>query len=185
MNGQPLPVAHGYPLRLIVPAWYGVASVKWLAEIELTGRASSGYVQADRYHIGGHPLARQAARSVITWTQTGKAVAPGLVRSEPITQVEVRVGGRTWQTATFTGDRHPHVWRSWHLPARLEEPGNVIIRPGPPTSPAEASLPSQPGTRSATPLTSSTKSGSMSESPRITSVRARLRRTGRASDYHS
>ena len=35
MNGQPLPPAHGYPLRLIVPGWYGVASVKWLTRVEL------------------------------------------------------------------------------------------------------------------------------------------------------
>ena len=38
MNGEPLPVQHGYPLRLIVPGWYAVASVKWLTEIEVIER---------------------------------------------------------------------------------------------------------------------------------------------------
>ena len=38
MNGEPLPVQHGYPLRLIVPGWYAVASVKWLTEIEVIDR---------------------------------------------------------------------------------------------------------------------------------------------------
>jgi DMSO/TMAO reductase YedYZ molybdopterin-dependent catalytic subunit len=43
MNGEPLPLQHGYPLRLIVPGWYGVASVKWLTEIEAIDRAFDGF----------------------------------------------------------------------------------------------------------------------------------------------
>ena len=39
MNGQPLPARHGYPLRLVVPGWYAVASVKWLTDIRVVGRA--------------------------------------------------------------------------------------------------------------------------------------------------
>src|SRR5262249_43184894 len=45
MNGEPLPIEHGYPLRLIVPRWYAVASVKWLTEIELIDRAFVGHFQ--------------------------------------------------------------------------------------------------------------------------------------------
>ena len=43
MNGEPLPVHHGYPLRLVVPNWYSVASVKWLTEIELVSRPFTAY----------------------------------------------------------------------------------------------------------------------------------------------
>src|SRR5260370_314738 len=56
MNGEELPVHHGYPLRLVVPGWYAVASVKWLNQIELIGRPFDGYFQLDRYHIDGEPL---------------------------------------------------------------------------------------------------------------------------------
>jgi DMSO/TMAO reductase YedYZ molybdopterin-dependent catalytic subunit len=49
MNGEPLPVQHGYPLRLIVPRWYAVASVKWLTEIEVTDTPFGGHYQIDKY----------------------------------------------------------------------------------------------------------------------------------------
>src|SRR5712692_1078537 len=49
MNGDPLPVQHGYPLRLIVPGWYAVASVKWLTEIELLDRPFVGHFQTTKY----------------------------------------------------------------------------------------------------------------------------------------
>jgi len=49
MNGEPLPIQHGYPVRLVVPSWYAVASVKWLTEIELIDRPFSGYYQVDKY----------------------------------------------------------------------------------------------------------------------------------------
>jgi DMSO/TMAO reductase YedYZ molybdopterin-dependent catalytic subunit len=49
MNGEPLPLEHGYPMRLIVPGWYAVASVKWLTEIEVIGSPFTGFFQAKRY----------------------------------------------------------------------------------------------------------------------------------------
>jgi len=49
MNGEPLPVQHGFPLRVIVPDWYAVASVKWLAEIEVLGEPFQGHYQTDTY----------------------------------------------------------------------------------------------------------------------------------------
>src|SRR5262249_12693260 len=50
MNGEALPIQHGYPLRLIVPGWYAVASVKWLTEIEIIDRPFAGHYQSDKYH---------------------------------------------------------------------------------------------------------------------------------------
>lgn len=49
MNGEPLPGAHGFPLRAIVPRWYAVASVKWLMEIDLVGAPFAGFFQSARY----------------------------------------------------------------------------------------------------------------------------------------
>src|SRR6185312_8829469 len=49
MNGEPLPQHHGYPLRLIMPGWYAVASVKWLKDIEVLARPFHGHFQTGRY----------------------------------------------------------------------------------------------------------------------------------------
>src|SRR5436190_12205271 len=51
MNGEPLEPIHGYPLRLFVPGWYGVASVKWLRRIEVLDRPFKGYFQSTKYTI--------------------------------------------------------------------------------------------------------------------------------------
>ena len=49
MNGEALPIVHGYPLRVVVPGWYAVASVKWLTEIEVVGGLFSGHYQTETY----------------------------------------------------------------------------------------------------------------------------------------
>jgi DMSO/TMAO reductase YedYZ molybdopterin-dependent catalytic subunit len=151
MNGQPLPAAHGYPLRLIVPGWYGVASVKWLTRIELTGRAFDGHFQADRYHISGEPLTLQAVRSLITQPAAGDLAQPGdvVVRglawsgAAPITRVEVSIGGQPWQQATLADPGHPHGWCPWELPTRLAERGSITVRARA-TDAAGRTQPSQP-----------------------------------------
>src|SRR5919198_718499 len=51
MNGQPLPPQHGFPLRLVVPGWYGMTSVKWLSEIEVIDEPFTGYQQAQAYRM--------------------------------------------------------------------------------------------------------------------------------------
>src|SRR5439155_13140067 len=51
MNGEPLEPVHGFPVRLIVPGWYGVASVKWLGRIEAIDHAFKGYYQSKKYTI--------------------------------------------------------------------------------------------------------------------------------------
>ena len=49
MNGEPLPIHHGFPLRLIVPSWYAVASVRWLTDIELIEQPFAGHFQMEKY----------------------------------------------------------------------------------------------------------------------------------------
>jgi DMSO/TMAO reductase YedYZ molybdopterin-dependent catalytic subunit len=136
MNGAPLSAEHGFPVRLIVPGWYGVASVKWLTNIELTDRGFAGHFQVDRYRIVGDLLTVQAVRSLISEPQAGQTLPPGEVviaglawsGAAPIAKVEVSIGGQPWQLATLTGDEHPHAWRHWQLAARLEQPANITIR---------------------------------------------------------
>lgn len=71
MNGQPLPPQHGYPLRLVVPGWYGMTSVKWLERITVLDRPFEGYQQARGYRLRqapdeqGEPVSRMLPRSLM------------------------------------------------------------------------------------------------------------------------
>jgi DMSO/TMAO reductase YedYZ molybdopterin-dependent catalytic subunit len=136
MNGEELPACHGYPLRLVVPGWYAVASVKWLTGIRLTERPFNGHFQVDRYHIDGDPVSLQRVRSLIIEPVPGERAEPGghLIRgvawsgAAPIAKVEVSIDDAPWQPATMVGDRRRHGWQWWELPARRTGPGYVTIR---------------------------------------------------------
>jgi DMSO/TMAO reductase YedYZ molybdopterin-dependent catalytic subunit len=136
MNGEELPRYHGYPLRLVVPGWYAVASVKWLTEIELIGRPFDGFFQVDRYHIDGDPVSLQRVRSLIIEPAADETAEPGDITirglawsgAAPIARVEVRIDDAPWQPATLTGERRRHSWQWWEHPARIPGPGAVTIR---------------------------------------------------------
>ena len=136
MNGEELPAHHGQPLRLVVPGWYAVGSVKWLTEIALTDRPFHGYFQAERYHIGGDRLTVQRVRSLIIEPAPGHMTEPGdlMIRGvawsglAPIAKVEVSIDNAFWQPATLVGDRRLHGWQWWELPVRLTGPDDVTIR---------------------------------------------------------
>jgi DMSO/TMAO reductase YedYZ molybdopterin-dependent catalytic subunit len=136
MNGEELPVHHGYPLRLVVPGWYAVASVKWLTEIRLIGRRFRGHFQTERYHIGGEPLSLQRVRSLIVEPAQDRTIEPGDITirglawsgAAPIARVEVRIDDDPWQRATLVGKDHRHGWQGWELAARLVRPGDITIR---------------------------------------------------------
>jgi DMSO/TMAO reductase YedYZ molybdopterin-dependent catalytic subunit len=113
MNGEPLPVEHGFPLRLIVPRWYAVASVKWLSEIELIDRAFTGHYQGDKYRyeweregrVVSEPVTLQRVRALITEPSpqadvpAGELAIRGVAWSgaAPIARVEVSVNGGDWR----------------------------------------------------------------------------------------
>src|SRR5260370_9962858 len=71
INGQPLPPQHGFPLRLIVPGWYGMAHVKWLRGITVVANGFGGYQQATAYHYrltdddSGVPVTRILPRALM------------------------------------------------------------------------------------------------------------------------
>lgn len=144
MNGEPLPVQHGYPLRLVVPGWYAVASVKWLSEIELIDGPFAGHYQADTYwyewdrdgQVVREPVTLQRVRSLITEpapnqeVQRGELAIRGVAWSgaAPIERVELSVGGGSWQAARLVTERQRHGWQWWELITRVEEPGVVTLR---------------------------------------------------------
>ena len=144
MNGEPLPVEHGYPLRLIVPRWYAVASVKWLTEIELIDRAFTGHYQGDKYRYvwergGGtvsEPVTLQRVRALITEplphadVRSGELVIRGVAWSgaAPIARIDVSVNGGDWQEARLVSDRNRYSWQWWELLTRVERSGDLRLR---------------------------------------------------------
>jgi DMSO/TMAO reductase YedYZ molybdopterin-dependent catalytic subunit len=84
MNGRPLPVAHGFPVRLVVPGWYAVAAVKWLTEIEVVGEPFLGFFQDSHYvyewsrdgRAEREPVRVQRVRAMIVAPASGEQV-PG------------------------------------------------------------------------------------------------------------
>ena len=98
VNGVPLPPQHGFPLRLVVPGWYGMTSVKWLARIAVAAAPSNGYQMRQSYrlrHEGddvGEPISRMAPRSLM--------VPPGipefLSRSRVVAAGPCEITGRAW-----------------------------------------------------------------------------------------
>ncbi|MRH89454.1 molybdopterin-dependent oxidoreductase [Nocardia sp. SYP-A9097] len=136
MNGHPLPPQHGSPVRLIVPGWYGMASVKWLRAITAITVPFTGFQQAVAYRVRstadeqGDPVTRIAPRSLILppgfpdFMSRDRVVRPGHIRVEgrawsgnpPITRVEFSSdGGRTWSDGELAAPDHPWSWRRWHF----------------------------------------------------------------------
>jgi len=136
MNGVDLPPEHGAPLRLIVPGWYGMASVKWLARLRLIERPFAGFYQVDRYVIGDVPLREIAVRALIVWPRDGDRLAerPFVARGYAwsgkgdLARVEISTdGGRSWHDAVLGDALSPYAWRPWHAAIAPHAPGQLTL----------------------------------------------------------
>lgn len=150
MNGEDLPAAHGFPVRLLVPGWYGMASVKWLRRIVVTDRPFQGFFQTMMYSYferrEGMPvlvptteiqvkaeIARPARQEVVRAGTTCRVHGAAWAGESVVTKVEVSTdGGKVWAEAVLLGKPVPHAWRLW------EYPWQVRGRPGPVTLMARA-----------------------------------------------
>ena len=144
MNGEPLPIQHGYPLRLVVPGWYGVASVKWLSEIEAVERPFDGFFQVDRYTYEWtrngqqvtEPVTLQRVRALITEPaheqelESSDLTIRGVAWSgaAPIARVDVSVDHGPWHQARLLDTRRRHSWQWWELIVVLDGSGPHTIR---------------------------------------------------------
>jgi len=141
MNGEPLTPSHGFPLRLIVPGWYGVASVKWLSRLEASRVPFRGYFQTVKYTIkrrgaDGHatePLQGMAVKSEIVRPFAGEALGLGKQRvfglawagEEAVARVELSTdGGQTWQQTELLGPSAPYSWTMWEYLWTAREAGS-------------------------------------------------------------
>lgn len=134
MNGRPLEPQHGFPLRLIVPGWYGMASVKWLTRIEAVTEPFEGYqqVRAYRYQESaddeGTPVTRIRVRALMIppgipdFFTRRRVLSPGPVTLSgrawsgmaSVTKVEVSADG-AWGEAQLGDPVGPFAWRDWSI----------------------------------------------------------------------
>lgn len=128
MNGAPLTKAHGAPARLVVPGWYGVASVKWLVDVTYIARPFTGYFQRQHYvWDDGSPVRGVRPRALLLRPHPGEPVKAGEVRlegrawsGEGVAEVLVQVDEGPWRAAELGAADGPWAWRAWALPVRLE-----------------------------------------------------------------
>jgi DMSO/TMAO reductase YedYZ molybdopterin-dependent catalytic subunit len=134
LEGQPLPPQHGFPLRLIVPGWYGMTNVKWLGRITAVAEPFAGYQQASGYRYRsepeevGEPVQRIVPRAMMVppgypeFMSRSRRLPAGPCRIEgrawsgrgAITRVEVSVdGGATWEPAQLGEPPSPFAWAPW------------------------------------------------------------------------
>jgi DMSO/TMAO reductase YedYZ molybdopterin-dependent catalytic subunit len=146
MNGRELSRDHGYPVRLIVPGYYGMASVKWLTSIQVLEEPFQGYWQTSDYgywdYIDGKPVRRPLSEIALK----SQIARPGMYEVIPagsdyivtgaawcghsdVSEIELSTdGGQHWTAAEFMDPAQPYVWRRWqflwHVP---QKPGQYTL----------------------------------------------------------
>jgi sulfane dehydrogenase subunit SoxC len=134
MNGAPLPPQHGFPLRLVVPGWYGMQNVKWLTRITVLEEPFTGYQNAVSYRLysadgePGEPVTRMLPRSLMIppgvpeFLTRERRLEPGPVTLRgrawsghaPIERVEVSTDdGASFDAAVLDSPLGPNAWRGW------------------------------------------------------------------------
>jgi DMSO/TMAO reductase YedYZ molybdopterin-dependent catalytic subunit len=147
MNGRPLEPQHGAPARLLVPGWYGMASVKWLTSIEAATEPFEGFQQLTAYRymrdetdVPGRPVSRIRPRALMVppgmpdFATRARLVEPGRVElfgrawsgAGPVQRVEVAVD-RRWAAAELHDPVGAHAWRGWSF-AWEAAPGRHELR---------------------------------------------------------
>jgi sulfite oxidase len=136
MNGKPLPVEHGAPVRMIVPGWIGAYNIKWLTHIIVLREPWDGQWMNRAYTVptqqkisdknfpqrGWEALTSFPVNSIITEPADGERRPRGVIQARgfawageaEVTRVEISVdGGATWRLATLGRERAKYAWRGW------------------------------------------------------------------------
>ncbi len=153
MNDQPIPAAHGAPLRLIVPGWEGAYAMKWLNKLTVANKEFDGFWVATGYRYPVKRVAPGAAvdakdmapltglvvKSLITTPLDGAVVAPGAITiggfawagDIDIAKVDVSTdNGATWQPARLTGQAVKFAWRRFEFAfdATIQQTYTILSR---------------------------------------------------------
>jgi len=130
MNGEPLPLAHGYPLRALALGWAGANCAKWLKKIMVLDRPYEGHYMDKVYQVfqrdsdskSGTVVTQVPLKSFITQPLPGETLNLGQIvilgtaygGERVISQLDVSLdGGRSWSPAEFIGPHEPFSWRQW------------------------------------------------------------------------
>jgi sulfite oxidase len=150
MNGQPIPLPHGLPLRAVIPGWEGAYSVKWLNALNVLAKDSDSFWVATGYRYPNRRVAPGAAvdakdmepltglvvKSLITTPAAGASLPVGKVAvggfawagENDITKVDVSIdNGVTWQAARLTGEQARFSWRRFEFEFAAARPQSYLI----------------------------------------------------------
>lgn len=150
MNGRPLPLLHGAPLRVITPGWMAESCMKWLTEITVRSDETPGYYMQQAYRIPETavrlssglpgsamvPVEQMPVKSLIAAPAEGDTVRIGPVTIQgvawageaPVVKVEVSCDdGKTWEQARLLGEGQPYAWRQWQSVWNARAPGPTAI----------------------------------------------------------
>ncbi|MCC2671934.1 MAG: sulfite oxidase, partial [Armatimonadetes bacterium] len=145
MNGAELSPDHGFPLRLIVPGWYGMACIKWLHRIVVLEQPFQGYFQSVDYAIWERqhgiptrvPLGEMTIKAQIARPYCGEALPVGRpyrvfgaawAGESEVQQVEVSTdNGQSWSDARLLGEPIPYSWRLWEHEWRPTQTGRHTL----------------------------------------------------------
>lgn len=146
LNGEPVPLAHGGPLRLVVPGYYGVNNVKYVDRLAFTDKETDANIQRTGYRVrdigvkGAPNQPSMWEMSVKSWVNHPAGEGPvraGTVQVHgvafagvnPVKRVEVSIdGGKTWNDAKFVGpDLGRYAWKQFVLPVQLKAGGNYTL----------------------------------------------------------
>lgn len=149
MNGRPLPLLHGAPLRVITPGWMAESCIKWLTEIVVQADEAKGYYMQTAYRVPTNsvepgsaasgpstPVEAMPVKSLIAAPQEGDRVKVGPVTIQgvawsgeaQVVKVEVSLDeGKTWASVRLVGEDHPYAWRQWQYVWKAKTGGTFTI----------------------------------------------------------
>jgi sulfite oxidase len=144
MNGEPLPLKHGFPLRALALGWTGANCVKWLSKITVLDQPLAGFYMDKVYRVfqkGEDPAMGEVVtaiplKSIITSPENQATLSMGMVSirgaayagEADVERVEVSMDdGNTWQAATFIGPHETYAWRRWEYRWQATAPGQYTI----------------------------------------------------------
>jgi len=144
MNGEPLPLKHGYPLRGLALGWTGANCVKWLNRITVQEKQFEGFFMDKVYRVfdkdqdpkTGEIIEEIGLKSIIFQPQPNEKLEPGEITvlgaaysgEKDIYKVEISIdNGSTWHKADFIGPHEPFAWRHWQYIWSVKQRGEYTI----------------------------------------------------------
>ena len=144
MNGEPLPLKHGYPLRALALGWTGANCVKWLNRITVLDKPYEGFFMDKVYRVfqtGQDPASGEVVtgirlKSIVSQPLPGErrplggivVLGAAYAGEDGVAKVEVSTdNGATWQPAQFIGPDTPYAWRQWQFEYQTDRAGEHTL----------------------------------------------------------